>query len=96
MAGTIMEGMSEEAFTESVWERALFEGELKYRQMNGEVTDTVAELADFKSQQERKKEAMLKRAKEELKEILDEEDLGGEDLDAKLDTLEASADNTEA
>merc|ERR1712125_101558 len=89
MAGTIEEGMSEEAFTESVWERALFEGELKYRQMNGEVTDTEAELADFKSQQERKKEAMLKRAKEELKEILDEENLGGEDLDAKLDTLEA-------
>jgi len=95
MAGTIEEGMSEEAFTESVKDRALFEGELKLRQINGEETDAESELADFKSQQERKKQAMLKRAKEELKEILDEEDLGGDDLDAKLDKLEASADNTE-
>lgn len=95
MAGTVEEGMTEAQFTESVWERAIFEGDLKYRQMNGEVADPEAELADFKSRQERKKEAMLKRAKEELKEILAEEDLGGEDLDAKLDSLEASADNTE-
>ena len=95
MAGEVGEGVSEEEFTESVWERAMFEGDLKFRQMNGEVTDAESELADFKSQQERKKEAMLKRAKDELKEILAEEDLGGEDLDAKLDSLEASADNTE-
>lgn len=95
MAGTIAEGMTEAEFTESVWERAMFEGDLKYRQMNGEVADAETELANFKSRQERKKEAMLKRAKEELKEILAEEDLGGDDLDAKLDSLEASADNTE-
>jgi hypothetical protein len=95
MAGTIEEGMSEADFTESVWERATFEGDLKYRQMIGEVTDTETELADFKTQQERKKEAMLKRAKKEMKEILAEEDLGSDDLDAHLDTLDAAADNTE-
>lgn len=95
MAGTLEEGMTEEEFIESVWERAMFEGDLKYRQMNGEATDAEAELADFKSKQERKKEAMLKRAKSELKEILDEEELGGDDLNEKLDTIEASADNTE-
>lgn len=95
MAGTVDEGMSEADFTESVWERAMFEGDLKYRQTNGEVADAETELANFKKQQERKKVAMLKRAKEELKDILAEENLGGEDLDAKLDTLDASADNTE-
>lgn len=95
MAGEVGEGISEEQFTESVWERAIFEGDLKFRQISGEVTDAETELADFKSQQERKKEAMLKRAKDELKEILAEEDLGGADLDAKLDDLDASADNTE-
>jgi hypothetical protein len=95
MAGTIEEGMSEADFTESVWERATFEGDLKYRQMNGEITDTETELADFKSQQERKKVAMLKRAKQEMKDILAEEDLGSDDLDAHLDTLDASSDNTE-
>ncbi len=87
--------MTEAEFTESVWERAMFEGDLKYRQTNGEVTDAETELANFKNRQERKKEAMLKRARDELKEILAEEDLGGKDLDAKLDSLEASADNTE-
>jgi hypothetical protein len=94
MAGTIEEGMSEEEFAESAWERAMFEGELKFRQVTGEVTDAEAELADFKSKQERKKQAMLKRAKAEMKELLDEEDLGGDDLDAHLDTLNAGDDNT--
>ena len=95
MAGTVDEGMSEADFTESVWERAMFEGDLKYRQIRGEITDPEAELADFKSKQERKKVAMLKRAKQEMKDILAEEGLGSEDLDRHLDTLDASADNTE-
>lgn len=95
LAGSLAEGMTEEAFTESVWDRAMKEGELKYRQMNGEVVDTEAELADFKSKQERKKEAMLKQAKEDLKSILQADGLDGADLDAKLDALEAKDDNTE-
>ena len=73
MAGDIDESMTEEAFTESVWERAMFEGELVYRKMQGEVTDADAELEDFKARQERKKQAMLKRAKDEMKELLEEE-----------------------
>ena len=95
MAGDIDESMTEEAFTETVWERAMFEGELVYRKMQGEVTDADAELEDFKARQERKKQAMLKRAKDEMKELLEEENLGGDDLDEKLDKIEADADNTE-
>jgi Mn-containing catalase len=86
MAGTVGEDMTEEAFTESVWERAMFEGDLKYRQLNGEVPNAEAELESFKARQERKQQTMLKRAKEELKEILEEEDLVGADLKATLDT----------
>jgi len=80
MAGTVQNDMTEEQFVESVWERAMFEADLKYRQMNGEATDEETELADFKAQQEKKKVTMLKRAKQELAEILEEDDLGGDDL----------------
>ncbi|KAG7364224.1 hypothetical protein IV203_037426 [Nitzschia inconspicua] len=76
MAGTVDEEMTEEAFIESVWDRALHEGDVKYRQMKGEDLDEEAELLDFKARQERKQQAMLKKAKEELKEILDEVDGG--------------------
>ena len=82
MAGTAGE-TTEEQFIEANWDRAMFEGDLKYRQMKREVTDADSELADFKALQERKKVAMLKRAKEELSEVLDEEGLGGEDLKQK-------------
>lgn len=69
--------LSEEDFIKEVWDRALFEGDLKYRQLNGEANDPEGELADFKAQQERKKVIMLKRAKEELRDVLDKENLGG-------------------
>lgn len=70
--------LSEDDYIKEVWDRALFEGDLKYRQMNGEANDPEGELADFKSQQERKQEMMLKRAKDELREVLDKENLGGD------------------
>lgn len=79
MAGTVSEEMEEAEFIESVWDRAMFEGDLKYRQMNGEEPDVDAELLDFKTQQERKQQTMLKMAKQELDEILEEENLGGAD-----------------
>lgn len=79
-SGTGATDLAEDDFIKSVWDRAMFEGDLKYRQINGEVTDAENELADFKAQQERKKQMMLKRAKEELAEVLDAEDLGGDDL----------------
>lgn len=85
MAGTVDEDMTEEAFIESVWDRALHEGDVKYRQLKGEDLDEEAELMDFKSRQERKQQTMLKKAKDDLKEMLDEEDLGGADLEAKLE-----------
>lgn len=84
MAGTVSEEMEEAEFIESVWDRAMFEGDLKYRQMNGEDPDVDAELLDFKTQQERKQQTMLKMAKQELGEILEEEDLGG--VDDNVDT----------
>jgi hypothetical protein len=43
-----------------------------------------------------KKKAMLARAKAELAQVLEEEDLGGKDLEEKLSKLEASDDNTDA
>merc|ERR1712151_546261 len=84
-SGTGATDLAEDEFIKSVWDRAMFEGDLKYRQMNGEVTDAENELADFKAQQERKKQMMLKRAKEELAEVLDAEDLGGDDLEPQND-----------
>lgn len=83
MAGSTT--LSEEEFTKENWERAMFEGDLKYRQKMGEKTDADAELADFKALQERKAAAMLKKAKTELAEILDEDGLGGDDLKDKWD-----------
>lgn len=80
MAGTIAEGTTEEEFTKQVWDRAMFEGDLKYRQAKGEVTDPDAELATFQAKQERKKQTMLQRAKEELADMLEEDGLSTEDL----------------
>jgi hypothetical protein len=84
MAGIVDEEMDEEDFMESVWDRAMFEGDLKFRQLNGEEPDVDAELLDFKTQQERKQQTMLKMAKQGLQDILDEEDLGG--VDDNIDT----------
>ena len=73
MAGTVENDMSEEQFKETVWERALLEGDLKYRIKMGEVVDEEVELADFKTRQERKQQEMLKRAKKELADVLGED-----------------------
>jgi hypothetical protein len=96
MAGTIdNDATSEEDFIKSVWDRALFEGDLKYRQLKGETVDTAAELVFFQKQQERKQAAMLERAKKELKSMLEEEGLGGEDLDRKLNPPPPSPEDEE-
>jgi len=84
MAGTVDEELEEEEFIETVWERAMFEADLKFREMNGEEPDVEAEMLDFKTQQERKQQTMLKMAKQELQDVLDEEDLGG--VDENVDT----------
>jgi hypothetical protein len=72
---------SEEEYIQSVWERALFEGDLKYRMLHGQETDERKELAEFKKKQEKKKAMMLERAKASLQELLDEDDL----VDSKKD-----------
>lgn len=72
--------MSEDEYIKEVWDRALLEGDIKYRQLNGEANDPEGELADFTAQQKRKQEIMLKRAKEELRSALDEENLGGDNI----------------
>lgn len=73
MAGEIID-MTEEEYIESIWDRALFEGDLKWRQINGKSTDADAEFEDFKTKQEKKKQAMLEKAKASLAELLDEEE----------------------
>lgn len=65
---------SEEEYIKSVWERALFEGDLKYRMLHGQETDERKELAEFKKKQEKKKAMMLERAKAQLNDVLDDED----------------------
>jgi len=85
MAETVEEDMTEEAYIESVWERALFEGDLKFRQINGEDADVEVELLDFKKQQERKQQTMLKKAKKELQEVLDEENISLDDSEDEID-----------
>ncbi len=59
-------GMTEDEYIESVWERAMFEGDLKYRMMHGMETDERKETQEFEEKQARKREAALKRAREAL------------------------------
>lgn len=72
MSGEISD-MTEEEYIESIWDRAMFEGDLRWRQLNGMETNEEQELEDFKSKQEKKKKAMLERAKASLAELLDDE-----------------------
>ena len=64
---------SEEEYIKSVWERAMFEGDLKYRMLHGQETDERKELAEFKKKQEKKKAMMLERAQNELNKALGED-----------------------
>ena len=77
---------SEEEYIKSVWERALFEGDLKYMMLHGQETDERKELAEFKKKQEKKKAMMLERAKAALNQALGEDDalipaIRGDDVD---------------
>lgn len=72
MSGEISD-MTEEEYIESIWDRAMFEGDMRWRQLNGMETDEEKEFEDFKSKQDKKKEAMLERAKASLAELLDDE-----------------------
>jgi hypothetical protein len=65
---------SEDEYIKSVWERALFEGDLKYRMLHGQETDERKELAEFKKKQEKKKMMALERAQQQLNAVLDDED----------------------
>ena len=87
MSGEISKDMEEIDFADSVWDQALVEADLKYRQMHEDDPDAEGELADFQAQQERKKQTMLQRAKDEMKELLEAEDLGGSDLEENLASL---------
>jgi hypothetical protein len=64
---------SEEEYIKSIWERALFEGDLKYRMLRGQDTDERKELAEFQVKQAKKQEAMLEQARKKLYGIEDEE-----------------------
>lgn len=84
MAGTVENDMTEEEFTETVWERALLEGDMKYRTTTGENVDEEAEILDFKKRQEIKQKTMLKKAKAELAAVLGE-DVPAEPVEEKKD-----------
>jgi len=84
MSGEISD-MTEEEYIESIWDRALFEGDLVWRQLNGVETNEEEELRDFKSKQEKKKQAMLERAKASLAELLDEDTVGAGKKDSDDD-----------
>ena len=73
MAGTVENDMTEDEFVKSVWDRAMFQGDMKFRQSKGELVDESIELATFQSQQERKQQVMLKRAKAELAQVLQDD-----------------------
>lgn len=72
--------LSEEEYIKEIWDRALLEGDIKFRQLNGEANDPEGEIANFAAQQERKQEIMLKKAKQDLRTVLDEENLGGDNI----------------
>lgn len=88
MAGAVDSDTTEEEFTKTVWDRALLEGDMKYRVSKGEAVDEAGELENFKAQQERKQITMLKRAKEELKAVLQEDLDDDDDEDDKPDNKE--------
>jgi hypothetical protein len=73
MAGTVENDMTEEEFSETVWDRAMLEGDMKYRTTTGENVDEEAEILDFKKRQEIKQKTMLKKAKAELAAVLGED-----------------------
>jgi len=64
---------SEEEYIKSVWDRAMFEGDLKYRMLHGQATDERKELAEFKKKQEKKKQVMLERAKAAMADLMDDD-----------------------
>lgn len=78
-------GMIEEEFIKSQWDRAMFEGDLKYRMMHGGSTDERKELADFTKKQDLKKAAALKKARklleEKLGDVLDTTSMDDDDDD---------------
>jgi len=83
-------GMTEEEFIQKNWDRAMFEGDLKYRMMHGGKTDERKELADFTKKQEAKKEAALKKARKALEDklgdVLDTTSIDDDDDDDDKDS----------
>lgn len=78
-------GMTEEEYIVKVWDRAMFEGDLKYRMMHGGQTDERAELAVFMTKQEKKKQAALKKVTKALEgklgDLLEDDDDDDDDDD---------------
>merc|ERR1712086_566859 len=58
--------MTEEEYIKSVWDRAMFEGDLKYRMSKGLDTDERSEIEEFEAKQEKKRQLLMKKAEEAL------------------------------
>jgi len=76
---------SEDEYIASIWERAMFEGDMTWRMQNGRPTDERKELAEFKMKQQEKKMAQLDTAKANLDRLVDEEKKDEDDDDDKED-----------
>lgn len=84
LAGTM--NMTVEEFTESVWEQALVEGDVRYRKVNSGIPNEKPELMDFEEKHKRMMDTAYKRAVKDIKQALNEDI--DEDADSQDKTQE--------
>lgn len=65
--------INEDEFTEIVWDRAMFEADLKYRTMSGLAVNESEERAKFKEQQKEKKAAAYRKEQERWNSMTNED-----------------------
>jgi hypothetical protein len=61
--------LSEEEFIEVIWDRAMFEADLKYRTMQGQAVNESEDRKKFKEAQEKKKADAYKKEQERWKKL---------------------------
>ena len=65
--------IKEKEFIEIIWDRAMFEADLKYRTMQGQAVNESEERKQFREDQERKKAEAYKKEQERWKQMKYEE-----------------------
>ncbi len=61
--------VKEEEFIEVIWDRAMFEADIKYRTMQGQAVNESEERKKFKEEQEKKKAEAYKKEQERWKKM---------------------------